>query len=846
MKIINIDIIDKIAIKNIEDTDSKSIKFLDSILSIPADNYNNILLNFDFISPDATKDGLHLFAVFSANFLDKPIEVEITELDVDGKYYKTACFIPFETLAKTGCVELGVYGYELNNDDSLNKRISLTPIIYSVNTGSYREDAVEGIIPTPTVFEVYFDKVANMANVYAEKKQVSRQLNDLNKTLQDNINSETIARENGDNFLQHKIDTESNIRGEVDSNLQSQINSLASGSPLVASDISEMTDTSRVYVNATDGNWYYYNGTNWVIGGVYQATELENDKYYTLIMGDNVLSTLENVSYNLVDKSKLSSGYISKNTGEIVKGGNEWYYTDLIPVKPNHKYIVVANNNHVILDKNKNIIKLLNSNLIDETYKEIGYQLGGLKGFRRLLTIPDNGYYLRATVSQNIETESNIFEYTEENKNYFPLFVKENPISKEIYLNPFKDKYLIDIIEIMEKENIVSANKIKYILNGIAVDYVDADKTKIMYKPSSRYFATNFFKVKENEKYIVSDMLTVIYKDANDNITSAKRNDYTDYPIKRMNDKYILTVPSEVDSILLHTDSEIDIFPYAYRILDETLINALSIPEDNNDTVYDMKLPDHIINILSRNLNINNKLQGKKWNVLGDSITSTDYSTPNWWEMISSRTGIIVTDYGFSGTSLAHTDDRHLWAQHFEKDNAEEIGYVKDNPNTWATGNCFCERYARMIDDADIITVMGGTNDSNVPLGEWNSSDTSTFYGALNVLMSGLLEKYKGKTIAFFTPIQSKNIYKYNVSNPSKTLDDTSPTSTLSLQLRAEAIKRKCVQYGIPCLDLFSTSGINGVDSSYIYYRSDDTFHPSNEGQERLATVIQNFIESIL
>ena len=36
-------------------------------------------------------------------------------------------------------------------------------------------------------------------------------------------------------------------------NLQTEINSLASGSPLVASSVSEMTDTTKVYVNTTDG-----------------------------------------------------------------------------------------------------------------------------------------------------------------------------------------------------------------------------------------------------------------------------------------------------------------------------------------------------------------------------------------------------------------------------------------------------------------------------------------------------------------------------------------------------------------------------------------------------------------
>lgn len=55
-------------------------------------------------------------------------------------------------------------------------------------------------------------------------------------------------------------------------NLQSQVSGLASGSPLVANSITEMTDTTRVYVNTTNGDWYYYNGSSWVSGGQYQST----------------------------------------------------------------------------------------------------------------------------------------------------------------------------------------------------------------------------------------------------------------------------------------------------------------------------------------------------------------------------------------------------------------------------------------------------------------------------------------------------------------------------------------------------------------------------------------------
>lgn len=54
--------------------------------------------------------------------------------------------------------------------------------------------------------------------------------------------------------------------------LSDQVNAMNS-SPLVASSTSGMTDTNRIYVNTTDGKWYYYNGSAWTVGGTYQSTQ---------------------------------------------------------------------------------------------------------------------------------------------------------------------------------------------------------------------------------------------------------------------------------------------------------------------------------------------------------------------------------------------------------------------------------------------------------------------------------------------------------------------------------------------------------------------------------------------
>jgi hypothetical protein len=89
-----------------------------------------------------------------------------------------------------------------------------------------------------------------------------------------------------------------------------RINALASGSPLVADSISEMTNQNRVYVNTTDGNWYYYDGSNWTIGGVYQSTKLENNSVspYTL---DN--ATKELVHTRIPELTIIEGEYVRFN-----------------------------------------------------------------------------------------------------------------------------------------------------------------------------------------------------------------------------------------------------------------------------------------------------------------------------------------------------------------------------------------------------------------------------------------------------------------------------------------------------------------------------------------------------
>lgn len=88
---------------------------------------------------------------------------------------------------------------------------------------------------------------------------------------------------------------ENGIKGleQVGTELRNDVDDLADfitvavGSPLVANTVAEMTDTKKIYVYTgsetgyINGNWYYYDGTNWQSGGAYNSTAVTTDKTLT-------------------------------------------------------------------------------------------------------------------------------------------------------------------------------------------------------------------------------------------------------------------------------------------------------------------------------------------------------------------------------------------------------------------------------------------------------------------------------------------------------------------------------------------------------------------------------------
>ena len=84
--------------------------------------------------------------------------------------------------------------------------------------------------------------------------------------------------------LAEKVENNENKIAELD---DKKANKDDYGSPLTAATISAMTDKKKVYVYTgsesgyTAGNWYSWNGTAWVSGGVYNSAAIQTDETLT-------------------------------------------------------------------------------------------------------------------------------------------------------------------------------------------------------------------------------------------------------------------------------------------------------------------------------------------------------------------------------------------------------------------------------------------------------------------------------------------------------------------------------------------------------------------------------------
>ena len=477
---------------------------------------------------------------------------------------------------------------------------------------------------------------------------------------------------------------------------------------------------------------------------------------------------------NLANPDKfVENSYVSDTSGNVLPFAGE-VLTGYIPVEKGKQYTATSDRNKAFYDKNKTFVS----------------GIGGNKG--KTFTSPVDGYlrlsFINTDRLQMVVEGSVLPTEKHEFSDYDVTITDENLISEISSLTSEKVELKDNSVELnklvpftLKRTNL--ANPDEFVNNSyvsIATGNVLSFEGEVL---------TGYIPVEEGTQYTATSDRNKAFYDKNKTFVSGIGGD---------NGKtFISPVEGYLRLSFIASDT-------AQMVVEGGTVPTKYIPYDYRAVGF---TDEHWKHNIKQALELTTtSLNGLKWNALGDSITAGAQSTASYIDYIAEDTGVIARNYGVSGNTIAHI------------------------PGHWA-GDGMAIRYAEMDDDADIITVFGGTNDWGhglVEIGSWNDSTNTTLYGGTQTLIEGLINKYPTKKIGFILPIPRNDI------NGDNALGDY-----------VAVIKEVCGRYSIPTLDLYHNSGIMpGLDAHRTALIPDGT-HPNAEGHRIIANKIQTFLESL-
>ena len=216
-----------------------------------------------------------------------------------------------------------------------------------------------------TSMELYYKIAENFNKVIKElnrfegviSDEVIKQNEKLLYLLGDGLKIEVVDKINEmvekgvfDTIINHNIFN--NLKNDIN-NVKSQLEHKASkddiaristGTPLFASSTAEMTDTTRTYVNTTDGYVYIYSVGSWTKTSIlYQSTGIQDKSI------SEEKTTFIEVSPNLFDKDnciqgKALVGGSGNNINSMTDANSLTWVSNIIEVEPNTQYIANSKN----------------------------------------------------------------------------------------------------------------------------------------------------------------------------------------------------------------------------------------------------------------------------------------------------------------------------------------------------------------------------------------------------------------------------------------------------------------------------------------------------------------------
>jgi lysophospholipase L1-like esterase len=580
--------------------------------------------------------------------------------------------------------------------------------------------------------------VTHEKSIYMDSgKSLAEELSEFNSSLnkkakQVDVNNALLLKAN-----QTSLDTTNNNI----SNLQTQVSNMGSGSPkgvyasLSALQTAFPSGTTGTYVVSADGKWYYWNGSAWASGGIYQSTGIVNRQITNDKLSDGSVDGYNvkflNQSVNLFDVTAINTtGYYDK-WGTFATN-TTYGSTDFIRVKPSTTYITD--------------IGTINGFKGEIAFWDINRQpiLGvgiAANGWTTTINVPANAYYITIAIKLSVSLT-------------YAMFVEGSILPTSYVAFGYNLKDVIKIPKSSLPTTEVNYDNLQFIQS----DENFFDKTNYTtggwydkwgtWGTNADYASSHLVKVKPNTKYYIT-------------VTSVK-GDIAFWDINR---QPILGVGIAANGwsgmVQVPNDARVAYLTFPFKPATENL-NTLQVrigdiaPSDFLAFGFKrIMLNDAIIQTKSLELpsTITLKTKDKSLLIFGDSITET---------ALVSDDGTTYTEGYYSSMWPAYAKDILQVGQMW---NYAKSGASYKNKNLLPRQFIGYQISTAIANNrpGDIIVVSAGTNDGDTQLGDYDTAmskatladlDTTLLYEAIRWAFWTIRQNYPNAICFAATPIQ--------------------------------------------------------------------------------------------
>ena len=583
--------------------------------------------------------------------------------------------------------------------------------------------------------------------------------------------------------------------------------------PIPVSTAAGMTDHNKIYVylgsetGYVSNHWYYWNGSAWTEGGVYNSTALVTDPDLETAgmaadakaAGDAIAdlrNNIKNKSYlftndfvernndttNMFDKYNVTyGGVLLNNTGEYY-AENSYCYSDYIAVNASSNYAISNYPAHVCY--------------YDYTKTYISGAIVNTSNARILLTPATAAYVRISCLIADLPT----FQLQSGNQitPYVPYYVNDvSALDFELY----------DLVRNYSEINLFNPygatdGGVKYSANGNFV-------------ASAVHFYSDYIEISPNVTYQFGQLdqssafnMHICFFDEDKTFISGQSNS-----------------TSAVVALQSPADAKYVVFSGLIAYKDSTIVYR------RNNASYVINSTDFQPYYIQKNFNTN-RFSGKKFYFVGDSITfgvgvsdyvnQSDLLLNSYVNKFKGITGCEVTNLAISGATIT-----------------SRSGYPS------FVGNEFYQ----IQSDADYVVIFGGTNDywSQIPLGNETDTTTYTFYGAMNYIFENVPASAPNAKMIFIMPYQQWRT-DITIDGYAKDADNGYGSDRSygvgDLKTYRDIMIAYCQKYGIPYLDLYSMMQSPMLPAYRGMYTDIGDVHPNNNGHTAIAYLLYNFMIS--